>query len=195
LDTCIDRELVILLRKDDVKSFDTLYLKYHRPLYTNILKLTKDTETAQDILQEVFISLWEKRMSLDEDKPVANWLFTVSYNKSITCLKRILKEATRFTYLTNRYEATDEKEAELKEVQLSLIEGAVKHLSPQKSKVFVLCKLQGKTYDQTAKELKISRHTVKEYLSDAVINIKDYIKEHPESSTVFFCAFCTLFSL
>ena len=189
MDTCIDTELVIRLRKNDVKSFDSLYKKYHRPVYVNILKLTKKEEVAQDILQEVFITLWEKRLSLDETKPVANWLFTVSYNKSLSYLKKLLHETARYSDLVELAQADDDDGATVREVQLTLIEGAVQHLSPQKSKVFVLCKIQGKTYEETAKELNISKHTVKEYLGEAVCKIKDYVKQHPVSFPIIFCAF------
>jgi RNA polymerase sigma-70 factor (ECF subfamily) len=161
----------------------------------NISKLTKDPEVVQDILQEVFITLWEKRLSLDENKPVANWLFTVSYNKSITWLKNSLRESTRVSFLYGDTQEPDKNESSIREMRLCQIESAVQQLSPQKNKVFVLCKLQGKTYDETAKELKISKHTVKEYLSEAVFNIKEYVKKHPQFSTVFFCTVLTFLIL
>ena len=55
-------------------------------------------------------------------------------------------------------------------------------LSPQKRKVFELCKVQGRTYKKAAEELHISKYTVKEYLSEALISIKKYIGEHPTAN-------------
>jgi RNA polymerase sigma-70 factor (ECF subfamily) len=49
--------------------------------------------------------------------------------------------------------------------------------------------MQRKTYEEAAEELKISKHTVKEYLSGAIISIREYIKQHPEYSVIFFSAF------
>jgi RNA polymerase sigma-70 factor (family 1) len=186
LENCSDKKLVIRLHKGDVKSFDTLYHKYHKILYLNIFKLTKEAEATQDILQDTFITLWEKRQTIDENKPITNWLFTVSFNKSINYLKKVLSESVKLKAFQENEVATDDKEINLKEIQLCLIESAVKNLSPQRSKVFDLCKLQGKTYEETAKELNISKHTVKEYLVEAVGNIKEYVQKHPESSTAFF---------
>lgn len=185
---CSDNELVMRLHTDDVKAFDTLYLKYHQALYSNIFKLSKDADATQDILQEVFITLWEKRLTINLDHPVSNWLFTVSYNKTINYLKKLLKESVILSDINDEIQLAGEKEINLREIQLYLIEKAVNQLSPQKRKVFDLCKLRGKSYEETAKELNISKHTVKEYLSEAVMNIKEYIKQHPESSTAFFCA-------
>ncbi len=92
LDNCSDNELVMRLHSDDVKAFDALYVKYHQALYSNIFKLSKDADATEDILQEVLITLWEKRLTLDPNQPVSNWRFTVSYNKSINYLKKLLKE-------------------------------------------------------------------------------------------------------
>jgi DNA-directed RNA polymerase specialized sigma24 family protein len=64
MENCSDNELVMRLHIDDVKAFDALYLKYHQALYSNIFKLSKDADATQDILQEVFITLWEKRLTI-----------------------------------------------------------------------------------------------------------------------------------
>ncbi len=168
---------MLLLLKDDREAFNSLYQEYHQPLYYNILKLTKDKDVAKDILQEVFITLWEKRLLLDSNQPVSSWLFAVSYYKSKEFLKKTLREHLA---VKNNSELSvlnaDEQDAHIKENRLDIIDKALNKLSPQKRKVLELCKLQGKSYQQAADELHISKHTVKEYLSLALSNLKDYIK-------------------
>ncbi|MBD0286976.1 MAG: sigma-70 family RNA polymerase sigma factor [Flavisolibacter sp.] len=182
-----DNELVIRLREDDVGAFNALYWKYHQAVYANIFKLTKEVEVTQDILQEVFIALWEKRSSIDINQTVSGWLFVVSYNKSISYLKRALKESVISNEWNEEMQPAEESEINVREVQLQLLEDALGQLSPQKKKVFELCKLQGKSYEETARELNISKHTVKEYLSAAIANVKEYIKEHPDYISSLFC--------
>ncbi|MBD0277895.1 MAG: sigma-70 family RNA polymerase sigma factor [Flavisolibacter sp.] len=182
-----DNELVIRLREDDVEAFNALYWKYHQAVYANIFKLTKEVEVTQDILQEVFIALWEKRSSIDINQTVSGWLFVVSYNKSISYLKRALKESVISNEWNEEMQPAEESEINVREVQLQLLEDALGQLSPQKKKVFELCKLQGKSYEETARELNISKHTVKEYLSAAIANVKEYIKEHPDYISSLFC--------
>jgi RNA polymerase sigma factor (sigma-70 family) len=179
-----DSEFVIQLQNNNVKAFNQVYIKYQFPIYQNIFKLLKDPVESENILQEVFITLWEKRLTLDCEKPIANWLFVVSYNKSITYLKKALKEAMVFKMVENEYQQPDEVDSFLREAKLKLIDDACLNLSPQKRKVFDLCKLQGKTYEETAHELNISKYTVKEYLSTAVKNIKDYVEQHPDNHMV-----------
>jgi RNA polymerase sigma-70 factor (ECF subfamily) len=185
-------DLVRRLQQDDVDAFDILYHTYHHSLYSNIFKLTRQADTAKDILQEVFICLWEKRNTLHPQQPIAGWLFVVSYNKSITCLKKMLRDAMMKSQAASNQQAP-EKDRLQQEDQLSLLEEAIEKLSPQKRKVFELCKMQGKTYEETAMELGISKHTVKEYLSGAVRYIRMYIQQHPGHQSVYLLAALLMF--
>ena len=182
-----NRELTKRLQNGDREAFDELYLKYNSAIYYNILKLTRDLIITQDIVQEVFIALWEKRHSLDAGQEISGWLFVVSYNKSVNHLKRKLKES-----LTQKLQqdgnSTIDAEDDLVNIRMSILEKAIEQLSPQRRRVFELCKLQRKTYAEAAAELQISKHTVKEYLSGAVIFIKKYIKQYPEFLVIILCA-------
>ena len=176
------------LQNDDKEAFNELYRKYHSAIYYNILKLTRDSILAEDIVQEVFITLWEKRYSLDSEKEISRWLFVISYNKSIDCLKRKLKESLAQTALQQDNENTTDTGNSLFNIRMNIIEKAIEQLSPQKKKVFELCKLQRKTYAEAARELHISKHTVKEYLSGAVTFIREYVKQYSEYSVIFLSA-------
>jgi RNA polymerase sigma factor (sigma-70 family) len=194
-----DSEYVIRLQNGEVQAFDALYNRHHRAVYANIFKLVKEATASQDILQEVFIALWEHRLSIDADQSVAGWLFVVSYNKSIAYLKRALRQAIVRSELGNEV-YPDENEVTLRERQVQRLEEAVQQLSPQKRKVLELCKFQGRTYEEVAQELNISKHTVKEYVSLAIGNIKEYIKNHPENMILlfthillFYMFFCVVF--
>jgi RNA polymerase sigma-70 factor (ECF subfamily) len=184
----INNELIERLQNDEKEAFDELYRKYHSAIYYNILKLTRDAIVSEDIVQEVFITLWEKRHELNIQQGISGWLFVVSYNKSISYLKRKLKESLARTALQQNIENTTDAENSFTSTQMSILEKAIEQLSPQKRRVFELCKLQRKTYAEAADELQISKHTVKEYLSGAVISIKNYVQQYPEYSVIFFSA-------
>lgn len=171
-----DREYVLRLLADDVEAFDALYRRYNQPLYANIFKLTRDAEATQDILQEVFIVLWEKRQTIDVNQPVANWLFSISYYKSVKYLKKVLKEQLLFKDAEHFNLSDAGPEIGLYENQVEKIEKAIQQLSPQKRKVLVGCKLAGKSYKEVAKELSISKHTVKEYLALAITSLRTIVK-------------------
>lgn len=181
LNTVDEYELLCRLVKDDCAAFDAIYRHYSGAVYSNALKLTRDTVIAQDVLQDVFITLWEKRKIIDVNRPVGGWLFTTCYNKSINQLRKKLHESLICRQLQQPVSETNADTA-LYEQQWQLLEKTIARLPPQKRKVFELCKLQGKTYEETATILHISKYTVKEYLSGAVCFVKAQVKLNRKSS-------------
>ncbi len=176
------KELLSEIKSGDIDAFDMLYWECHKAVYANIFRLVKDQEAAKDILQEVFVALWIKRESLDAAVNLPGWLFTTSYRKSIDYLRIALVQPLGKDLL----DELEDEAAHTDESRYEAIQLAVSQLSPQKRKVFELCKLKGKTYEETAKELNISKHTVKEYLSAAILQIKEYIHQLPKSAISIF---------
>lgn len=181
MDSFSNNELAVRLRHGDLEAFNTVYGKYHAALYLNVIKLTKDPALTEDIVQEVFTALWERKHSLKEDQSIAAWLFAVSYYKSVDAVKLKLKEAAVIKLLATSQE--EPEKANLADMQLDILNRALDHLSPQKRKVFTLCKMEGKSYEQASAQLNISKHTVKEYLSEAIKSVKIYLHNHPELNT------------
>jgi RNA polymerase sigma-70 factor (family 1) len=180
LPTAAEYELLTGLIQGERKAFDSIYQAYVQPIYVNAMKVTRNAALAEDIVQEVFLALWEKRMTIDATRSVGSWLFVVCYNKSVNALRKQLQETIALRELPQTNAKADDSATF--EIQWQILEQAIASLSPQKRKVFELCKLQGKSYEETAKVMHLSRHTVKEYLSGAVACIKEYVHLHPESS-------------
>jgi RNA polymerase sigma factor (sigma-70 family) len=172
-----DSKLVVKMRAGDVSAFDSLYWRYYEVVYRNILKLTKDPLVSEDILQEVFIRLWEKRQDINYEQPVVNWIFVISFNLSIDYTRKKLREQELHRKLLVDSEAIPPN-ASVYEDYYQLLKRAIEQLSPQKQRIVKLCKLEGKTYEEAAKEMQISRHTVKEYLSAAMANLGEYMRQH-----------------
>ncbi|GAA3938385.1 sigma-70 family RNA polymerase sigma factor [Chitinophaga oryziterrae] len=177
-----DAELVVRLQQGEVNAFDTLYWKYHQAVYRNIFKFVKEQIVTEDILQEVFAKLWEKRKEINPSQSVAGWLFVISFNLSVDYVRKKLREQTIHKELLN-LDFDDDYSLDRKNVyedQYQLLEKAIAQLSPKKRKIVTLCKLEGKTYDEVAEELNISRNTVKEHLSIAMVKLNDYIQKNKE---------------
>ena len=189
-------DLASRLRNDDINAFNAIYWEYHTAVYANALKLIKDPVIAEDIVQEVFVTVWGKRHTIDLEQDFAGWLFVISYHKTIDQLKRKLKETLAHKKISISIEDHSILlNADLKEEQLSAIAKAMDQLSPQKRKVVELCKVQGRTYKKAAEELHISKYTVKEYLSEALVSIRKYIGEHPRQTgiVIYFLTFTSSF--
>ena len=181
--TAHEYELLTSLVQGDRAAFDDIYRQYFHSVYCNAIKITRDKTAAEDVVQEVFITLWEKRDTISLEKSIGGWLFVSCYNKSVNLLRKKLRESAACKELVtpDMDSMSDEEQFGL---QWQLLENAMAQLSPQKRKVFELCKLQGKTYEETASALHISKYTVKEYLSASVSFLREYVQQHTQQSSV-----------
>jgi RNA polymerase sigma-70 factor (family 1) len=177
-----DSKLVAKLRVGDVTAFDNLYWRYYEVVYRNILKITKDAVVAEDILQEVFIRLWEKRNEISADQPVIKWIFVISFNLSIDYIRKKLREQAVHRNLLAESSQMPAPTSTYEEYY-QLLKNAIDQLSPQKQRIIRLCKLEGKTYEEAAAEMQISRHTVKEYLSAAMSSLREHVRQHTSNAT------------
>ena len=177
--TYSEPELVRRLALGQMPAFDALYHRYQQPVFANILKLVKAPEAAEDLLQEVFLSLWAHRQALSPDKSVGGWLFVVSYNKAATSLRQQLREAAvvvRQPALADTQTAEEQPDEELHQLQVAMVEEAVSHLPARKQQVFRLCRFEGKSYEEAAATIGISVQSVKDYLKQSTSFIRKYVQ-------------------
>lgn len=178
----------------DLSSFDGLYHQYHQAVYSNIRKLVRTPEAAEDILQEVFLALWEHRHKLDAER-VAGWLFVTSYNKSVKYLKQ--KSRENVLPLSDHLEDLQQEDPAAAEdwyrFRVSMIEDAVSHLPERKRQVFQLNRYEGKTCDEIASIMNISPTSVKDYLKQSNRFIKEYIFTNYTEASLVLAPFLLLY--
>lgn len=175
----IEEEKMMLrkLSEGDEVAFRHIYTIYSPAIYANIRKMVIPPELAEDLLQEVFLALWINRYKINTEKSIGGWLFVVSYNKSISFLKKKLQQAVLSVSSFSDIEMSEEQPMdELSYAsQISMLEEAIHHLSPRKREVFRLCHFEGKTYEEVAVALNISVSSVKDYLKQSSYFIKQYV--------------------
>jgi RNA polymerase sigma-70 factor (ECF subfamily) len=171
---------VMQLMNGSLPAFDQLYRRYYEAVLHNALKITKDRVAAEDIVQEVFITLWEKRNALVHPGNIAGWLFVTGSNKSLNYLRRELRRKEQPLSAENIQDLTYSINAPLfAEAQLQLLEKAIEALPPQRQRAFRLCRLEGKTYEEAADILQVAKSTIKDHLSKATDAIRDYVGRQP----------------
>ncbi len=168
--------LLILLQKGDIKAFEKLYFFYSRKLYGNILKMVKSTEIAEEILQELFQRVWERRKNIDTTKSFKSYLFTIARHLVYDFLHLQVKQRGLEAHLvetsTSSYQHID-NEIEFKETN-SIIANGIRRLPPQRRHVYVLCKIQGKSYEDVSRILGISTSTISDHIVKATKFIRSY---------------------
>jgi len=175
---------IIAMAEGDVRAFNALYARYHKPVHANILKLIDDQELAIEVLQDVFLSLWQNRFKVQVDRSVGGWLFVVSYHKSLNILRHKLKESVAYVadYPDELWVEDDSTlQEEIYNTQMQILEEAVDVLPKRKREVFRMCRYEGRSKEDVAHLLGLSTQSVSDYLKQSNKAIKKYISiQYPE---------------
>lgn len=184
-----NNQLTERIKSDDIGAFKSLYDLYSRQLLNFILQYLKETGEAEEILQDVFLSVWEGRKTLQVDKSVKSYLFRIAVNKVYNHLKRRVVERKYQYYLSNN-EHTSENNvedkiyfSELKET----IDQILGQLPVQQRRIFRLSRLEGMSHDEIAKKFNISVRTVENQIYRAGKFVKS--KLNGDSLILFFIVY------
>lgn len=175
-----EKELLVQLKQDSESAFEELYKLYSARLFGNLLKLVKSEIDAQEILQDVFIKIWDNRQQIDTDKSFRSYLFKIAENKVYDLFRKISRDKKREEALLSI--ATSEyvhiEETILNKESTALLNKAIESLPPQRQQIFRLCKLEGKSYKEVSETLGISVSTISDHIVKATKSIRSYFEEN-----------------
>ena len=168
--------------------FNNFFRENEYKLYTLAFRLTKSDQYSKDIIQDVFLKLWEHRDRMHEIDNVEAWLYRATENKVIDFLRKVsadqrLKKAI-WHNLQQILNDTGEK-VEAREFN-NLIQKAIDRLPPQRKIIYRLNREKGLNYQEIADELHISRHTVKNQLHESLKFIRGFLRGLISISLLFF---------
>lgn len=168
--------LLTRLSQGDKKAFDELYEKYSHPLYLNLIKLTKSTEAAEELLQEIFVRIWNKRETLDIHTGLGGYLFKISQHLVYDFFRKARLDKKLHSRITETAaeEYTHIEETLLSKENRTLLYRAIDSLPPVRQQVFRMCKLEGRSYDEVAAQLGISISTVNDHIVKATRHIRRF---------------------
>ncbi len=158
----------------DRKAFDEVYHHYHGEISRYVLKFVKSTETTEDLCQEIFLKVWEKRESLSSLQSFRAYLFTVSKNRVLDFLRHAATErSAREEIIRASLQHTSHVEEALQSEEYQhYLQKILHELSPRDQEVFRLCREMEHTYDEAAEVLGISRNAIKKHMVKAIKYIK-----------------------
>lgn len=189
-----DVTLLQQLQQGDASAFSNLYNNHSKTLYRKILWMVNDEEIAKELLQDLFLKLWENRSKIDISKSFRSYLYTIAvnlvYDYFRKCSKKKELEAHLMSLAIDYYSHVEE--AIISQEDVSLLGDVINHLPPQRKQVFLLCKVEGKSYDEVSELLSISKSTIQDHIVKANHSIKDYLRKHPEITLCLLI--CSLFS-
>ena len=159
------------------EAFTQLYLRYSPTIYNALMVYIKDEHQADDLLQNVFVRLWEKRGELTAIQSLENYLFILARNLVLNHIKRKAIEENVHQVLRSRLpESADSTENRMLEVEYKrLLREAIDALPPQQKQVYLMATDASMTYDEMAVNMELSKLTIKKHLELARKSIRAHI--------------------
>jgi RNA polymerase sigma-70 factor, ECF subfamily len=174
-----DRNLFLLIKQSDKKSFEILFRIYYAPLCSFSHKYVKDKDDCEEIVQGFFLKLWDKREELDINLSVKNYLFSSIRNR---CLNYIKHEKIKLEYQSDMMKNPDgqiDTTNFIMEVDLiDRIDQSIAALPARRREIFVLSREHGLKYREIADQLGISIKTVETQMGQALKELREKLKDY-----------------
>lgn len=169
-----EKELLIALNGGDIAAFEVLYGYYSKLIFRKLVKMIKHVPLAEELTQDVFVKIWDKRVTIDINQSFKYYLLALAKHTVSDFYRKAARDQRLqdeiLSASADLYNPTEEllfyKESEL------MLNRAIENLPPQQQLVFKLCKIEGKSYEEVANHLNISTSTVSNHIVKATKAIK-----------------------
>jgi len=186
-----DIELIEKLRIGDVDAFDLVYQRYAGKLYAFSLKYLKSKEESEELVQSVFLKVWENQKNLKKDTSFKSYLFTIAYNEICNLFRRRKYQQNLITKIeTESSEASGETEDQIEfQFVAEQVDQIIARLPEKQKTIFLKSRQEGKSNKEIADELGLSRGTVDNYISESLKFIRTNLKDKHFSTLLFISLF------
>lgn len=178
-------QLMKRIKARDEEALAELYDLYNRLLYGMIISIVKKREEAEDVLQEVFIKIWESASTFDEERGnVYSWLVTLARNKAIDRIRskdyKTQKKASQDVDAPEFFlkgDKFDPLETTIFSDRTELVKRALDKIPESQSEVLKIAYYRGLTQREISEQLEIPLGTVKTRMRQGMIKLKDILGE------------------
>lgn len=175
-----DADLLLFsqIKNDDLSAYEVVFKKYFKELFKFSMTYVRDSTIAEEMAQEVFLYIWEKRKKIEIQTTLKTYLYSAVKNKSLNYIKLELPKQQAMSdvsevMLSVGSEQIDEGEQEkLKRY----IKQAVDALPNKCREIFILSRNAGLTYEEIAEELGLSKKTVENQMGIALKKLRDSLE-------------------
>lgn len=180
-----DRDLVGRARRGDREAFSQLIMQYQVPLYNMALRMLGQPDDAADIAQEAFLRAWEKIRTL-RDAPFKSWLFQIAANLCYDHFRRgrrygVMPDEDQTSNLVGLGIATpDPQERAEANERTRLVRDSIAALDHDMRLAIVLRDVNGMSYDEIARVLRVPLGTVKSRIARARAQVQERLQRHPD---------------
>ncbi|KOH44073.1 RNA polymerase sigma-70 factor [Sunxiuqinia dokdonensis] len=182
-----NQELVLKLKEGSSEAFQELYDRYGKRIHQFSIGYLKRTQEAEEIVQEVFLKIWNVREELTSDKSLDSYIFTIAKNAILNTIRKSKNEQLYLNYskLHPGKNILLDEELDFNELERAYKQ-SIEQLSPKRKTIFLLSREKNLSNAEIAAQLGISVKTVENQMTSALAQIKKELLSAGFSGLVFF---------
>ena len=186
-----DKKIIKRFKEGDAEAFDAIYHNYSKKMFHFALGLVKDEDISKDLVQEVFVNLWEKRGQVDLNLNFDNYIFTIAYNSIRKYFRKKSIETKVIDHLVkNSPEIIESVDGTvIYNELLELASKTIENLPPKRKIVYKLSRQEGMKIKEIASKLNISTRTAENHLAKALKYLKEELSGISLLTLLFFYLF------
>jgi RNA polymerase sigma-70 factor (ECF subfamily) len=186
-----EQKLIALLQKGSMAAFEGLFEQYSQKLYRFSFSYLKSESEAEDVVQEVFLKIWENRSSLKTETSFQSYLFTIAFN---SIRKSFNKKARQNQFHADLLDFLSVDNLSLEthpdyEALLSKLELLIDQMPERRKEIFLKRKKEGMSVRNIAETMNISPKTVENQITEAMNYLKKEFGKDQISGLLFFYIF------
>jgi RNA polymerase sigma-70 factor (family 1) len=173
-----DQELLYAIQRDDEGAFSELFERYGKVIYKMAYCRIRSKIAAEEIVQNLFISLWDKRATLSIDN-ISSYFFIAVKHRVLNTIESQLVQKKYWDYYKNfipRHENLTERTVEFNDL-LEAIEKRIEHLPEKSKKVFRLNHFEGHSIAEIANTLNLSQKAIQYHLTRSIKELRLHLKD------------------
>lgn len=167
------------------RAFAQIYMHYRLQVYRSIRKKIGDDAISEELMQDVFIKIWEKKTELNLEKSFSAYLSCIANSRVVDYCRKAKRDKIVMDNL--QLVATeiidDQMESDFSKDESCFLQQAIDQLSPQRKKIFTLCKLDGKSYEEVSKLIGVSTSTI----SDHIVKATKFLRKNLVDNKMAYC--------
>ncbi len=179
-DKHIELSLLKQIAEGNETAFRELFDRYSKRFYAVALTMTRSDHTAQEIVQEVFYTIWLQRHLLVKVESPSSYIFSIVYNSIHAHFRKLAVERKMKAIMIERESEAENPVEDMlfAKENKQLLQKAIEQLPAQQMQVYKLSKEEGLSREEIAVKLNLSPNTVRNHLHEALKSIRSYIGKH-----------------
>jgi RNA polymerase sigma-70 factor (family 1) len=175
-----EEQLLKRLAAGDEMAFNAIYQQYQQPVFAFAFYLTKSRVLSEEVVQEIFVRVWEKREQFPENMVMLPYIKRMAQNLVLDIFRKAGREQVMQQTLYDAVSSVfDHPADQLLEKELHRIyRDGINRLPPQKKIIYTLHRDHQLSYEQIAGRLKLSPNTVRNHMAEAIRSVRAHVNKH-----------------